>query len=353
MADTKKLDTTQTILYSFDGSEQNLRFGAPRLIPKIKSGINVTADYPWTTLPKSNRRNVPSIELREYRLTSSTLIQSFIQQARSAVDAVGGTGANVVKGSKNGLNIIGFNITDEDINRWLNTTINVADYAFLDPYKHLYPVTPTGWQYTFPFLTGQSSKTGNDWGTKDSSEVSTGGSGGGGALRQTKVDGVSQGKIGNVLNALEIAGTISKIGNIFEPGSYTESIKHYTPSEGESYRVTFTLNNTLQFSDVQRNWELCFVLTYQNRANRRSVSLLDPPVIYNVTIPGVNQFLYAFISNLEISNLGTSRYVDLGIGTKLIPEAYQISFDIKSLLTPTQNLLLYAHTGPKIETGVT
>jgi len=184
------------------------------------------------------------------------------------------------------------------------------------------------------------------WGTDDKSDI-------GGAIKDVMTQSVAGGTVGKIANALQIGARTSKIGNLMEPGSHTETIKHYTPSDGESYKVTFTLSNTLLFSDIQRNWELCFVLNYQNRANRRSVSLLDPPVIYSISIPGVNQFLYAFINNLEISNMGTSRYVDLDIGRKLIPEAYQISFEIKSLLTPTQNLLLYAHTGSKVESGVT
>ena len=96
---------------------------------------------------------------------------------------------------------------------------------------------------------------------------------------------------GRGVNMAEVVGKSSKIFNILEPGSYTETIKHYNPSDGESYKVQFTLSNTGKFNDVQRNWELCFILTYQNRPNRRSVSLLDPPVIYNTTIPGVNQLL--------------------------------------------------------------
>jgi len=339
-------DTSKTILYNFDNSDPSLKFGAPRLVPKVKTGVNVTQDFPWTTLPGTNRDLVPSVELREYRITSSTLIQSFIQQARSSVDAVGGTGENIVSGVKKGLSILGFSITDADISNWLDSTINVTNQSFLDPYKHLYPVKPTDWIYTFPFLTNQNQRTSNDWSNTDNGEV-------GGAVKETMTDSVAGGAIGNVLNALQVASKTSKIGNLFEPGSYTETIKHYTPSEGESYKVNFTLYNTIQYSDIQRNWELCFILTYQNRSNRRSVSLLDPPVIYSVSIPGVSQMLYAYISNLEISNMGTSRYVDFdGIGRKLIPEAYNISFDLKSLLTPTQNLLLYAHTNSKIDASV-
>lgn len=337
--------TTNNILYSLDSSDKTLKYGAPRLIPNNKSGINVTADFPWTTLPARTRVNVPCIELREYRLTSSTLIQSFIQQARSAVDAVGGAGENFVGSIKNGLKMLDFNVSDDEMNKWLDSNLNVKDVAFLDPYKHLYPVTSTGWYYIFPFLTGQNQKGSNSWGTEGNGDISQ-------AIIQTKTKGVGRGVVGNGINMAEVVGKTSKIFNILEPGSYTENIKHYNPSGGESYKVQFTLSNTGEFNDVQRNWELCFILTYQNRPNRRSVSLLDPPVIYNTTIPGVNQLLYSYISELQIDNLGTSRYINLPIGRKLIPEAYNISFTINSLLTPTQNLLLYAHTGSKIEVDV-
>ena len=337
--------STKNILYSLEDSDKTLKYGAPRLIPTNRSGINVTTDFPWTTLPARARTNVPCIELREYRITSSTLIQSFIQQARSAVDGYVGAGENFIGSIKNGLKVLNFNISEDEMNKWVDSTINVKDVAFLDPYKHLYPVTSTGWFYVFPFLTGQNQKISSSWGKEGNGDISQ-------AITQAKTKGVSKGVVGNVINMAEIAGQSSKIFNILEPGSYTETIKHYTPPEGESYKVQFTLSNTGEFMDVQRNWELCFVLTYQNRPNRRSVSLLDPPVIYNTTIPGVNQLLYSYISDLQIDNLGTSRYINLPIGRKLIPEAYNISFTINSLLTPTQNLLLYAHTGSKIEVDV-
>lgn len=344
MPATATPNTSKTKLYDFDNSDETLRFGAPRLVPKLKTGVNITADFPWTTLPKHTRVNVPSITMREYRINSSTLIQSFTQQARSAVDAVGGAGENIVKGAINGVKVLGAQITDEEVNSWLNKTYNVSDQTFLDPYRHLYPVTPTNWVYTFPFLTNQNQKTKNSWG-KDTSEAT-------GGVGQSSTKGVGEGAVGVVRNFLEVGAKTAKVFNVLEPGSHTEQIKHYTPSDGESYRVQFTLYNTMSFQDIQKNWELCFVLTYQNRPNRRSVSLLDPPCIYNVTIPGVNQFLYAYIENLDISNLGTSRYVELDIGQKLIPEAYQVSFDVKSLLTPTQNLMLYAHIGSKIEVDI-
>ena len=212
----------------------------------------------------------------------------------------------------------------------------------MDPYKHLYPVTPTGWRYNFPFLSEQNTKTNNTWSEKDTGDV-------GSAIGQARVEGVAGGLFGDVTRAADITIQTSKLGNIFEPGSYTETIKHFNPGGEESYKVEFTLSNTYQFRDIQKNWELCFILTYQNRPNRRSVSLLDPPVIYSATIPGVNQFMYSYISDLQIDNIGMSRYVTINGVQKLIPEAYKISFTLKSLLTPTQNLMLYAHANNQLE----
>lgn len=346
MASDQQLpDTSSTKLYEFNKDDKFLKFGAPRIVPKGGRIVNVTQEFPWTTLPADNRTSVPCIEMTEYRVTSSTLIQSFIQQARSSVDAFGGSSSNLLDAIKKGASVVGFSITDEDLGDWLSSSNAITDKTFLDPYRHLYPTKPTGWQYIFPFLTNQNQKVSNEWTDADKSEAS-------GGVKEATMTSLWGGAVGNLLNSVQVAAKMSKVSNILQPGSFTENIKHFSPTEGEAYKVNFTLYNTLDYKDIQTNWELCFVLTYQNRPNRRSVSLLDPTVIYSVTIPGVNQFLYAFISDLEVTNMGTSRYVDLPVGKKLIPEAYNISFTVKSLLTPTQNLLLYAHTGSKVEASV-
>lgn len=134
-----------------------------------------------------------------------------------------------------------------------------------------------------------------------------------------------------------------------EPGAAREKIKGYTPPEsGDSVEVSFYLFNTIDSKLTKMNWELLYVLTYQNLPNRRGINLLDPPCIYEVEIPGYKRFPVANIEKLKVSNEGTTRYVDLNTGNtvpvgttgnvKLVPEAYRVTLTVRSLLTPTQNL---------------
>jgi len=225
-------DSNNTTLYSFIERDQKT-YGAPVLVPKSGTGIiNVTRDYPWTKLPPNTRSKVPSITLTEYRVTSSTLVQSFIQQARSAVDALGNAGGNLADAVKKGVKILGFNVTDGDISGWLSKNIYANAHGFLDPYKHLYPVEPTKWSYVLPFLTGQNQGGTSSWSTTDNSDVGAG-------IKQAMVTGIAGGFVGDLLNALEVGGKASKIFNLMEPGSHTETIKHYSPTETEGYKISF------------------------------------------------------------------------------------------------------------------
>jgi hypothetical protein len=341
-----------TVLYNFTTGDNQGTYGSPRLIPKTQSGnngantgqsylVDVVNKFPWTTLPVGTRVNVPFIQLTEYRLTSSTIIQSLLQQARSTVDAINNTPGNFISGIRNALNINGTGqLPDSTLNSYLGSTVGNAVGTWLDPYQHLYPVTPTGWLYSFPYFENLNQSVTNQWSEKGSSDVN-------GAIDQVMKTGV-----GEAVNAIERLASTTKLANITQPGSYTETIKNFTPSQGSVYNVKFTLFNTLNFSDIQRNWEFIFLLTYQNLPNRRSVSLLDPPVIYSATIQGVHQSLYAYISKLTVDNIGAKRYVDLPIGRKLIPEAYNITIELTDLLTNTQNLHLYAHTNSLINATV-
>jgi hypothetical protein len=346
-------NTDKNILFTYETNYTNAKPGAPRLVPKSESGnsgtpdtnkvgiIDVVNGFTWTTLPPETRKLVPQIEMREYRITSSTLIQSAIQQARSAVDAVGGFSDNLIADIGKGIRIMGFEIEDSEIAKYLNSTYEGIREQYLEPYKFLYPVQPTKWVYNFPYFGAGNMNAQNTWGDK------------GDDTAQSVKEIMTLGGPGKLINALQAGARTAPLFNITQPGSYTETIKHYTPSEGPTYRVEFNLINTMKYEDIQKNWELCFLLTYQNLPNRRTISLLDPPVIYSAVIPGVHQFLYSYISNLQIQNIGSMRYVDLDIGRKLIPEAYNISFELKDLLTHTQNLFLFANEGNKVEVTVT
>tara|TARA_R110002051_G_scaffold234467_1_gene295990 strand:- start:1131 stop:1763 length:633 start_codon:yes stop_codon:yes gene_type:complete len=67
------------------------------------------------------------------------------------------------------------------------------------------------------------------------------------------------------------------------------------------------LSNTNSWQEVVDNWHLCFLLTYQNLPNKTTKVALEPPVIYEVEIPGHYYSPFSHISNLSITGLGTTR----------------------------------------------
>mgnify|MGYP000330064829 CR=1 FL=1 len=123
-------------------------------------------------------------------------------------------------------------------------------------------------------------------------------------------------------------------------------------SGGDSVTFSFPLINTgwSTFEDVQKNWQLIYLLTYQNRPNRRTRDLIDPPCLYEVMLPGVKYMPYAFISRMSVNFLGSRRsyYIKIpsvGGGTSriqtIIPEAYDRSITFTRLIAESQNFLYH------------
>src|SRR5690606_26003738 len=146
----------------------------------------------------------------------------------------------------------------------------------------------------------------------------------------------------NIINTLTSLIDQTNLINITAPGTYAERAQFYQPSLGSTFSVTFPLFNTFDYKDIQDNWELCYILTYQNLANRRTINLLDPPVLYEATIEGLRHSPVTYINNLSITNVGNIRMVDIGIGKKPIPEAYLVKITFQELLTPSRNIFQYA-----------
>ena len=225
----------------------------------------------------------------------------------------------------------------------------------LDPYTNLYRGVETKIKYTLPYISVDNMiETGSAWKEPgkegplnkllDTSKNIFKKTGGG----QFAIEGLDL--LTSSIEAIALGG---------EPGTSREKIKGFTPSEtGDSVSLTFYLFNTLNINDIQNNWEFLYTLTYQNLPNRRSINLLDPPCIYSVDIPGYKRFPVANIEKLKVSNEGTTRYVDLETGevksqaggnnVKMIPEAYKVTLNIRSLLTPTQNLFQWSDDSNRV-----
>ena len=134
--------------------------------------------------------------------------------------------------------------------------------------------------------------------------------------------------------------------------NFQEKSKFYTYDKGgETISLSFPLINTgsATFDDVVKNWQFIFLLLWQNRAQRLDRNVVEPPPIYEVTIPGLRYMPLCYISDLKVEFKGARRTMTLpipsssGSGTvdlqTVVPEAYQISITITSLVGDTKNFM--------------
>lgn len=291
-------------------------------------------------------KGIPGIGPRAQALLTVGTPAQILEGAKEVGKAVGATAgfvgaASLAYYAYNEFNTPNKLLANIDKNRSQKTSAN-------DPYSNLYAGIASKIEYILPYISVDNMigidaawrEPGKDSPITrliESSKEQIKKSGPGGSAAIGTVDFIT-----TALEAAALAG---------EPGAAREKIKGYTPPEnGDSVEISFYLFNTIDSKLTKMNWELLYVLTYQNLPNRRGINLLDPPCIYEVEIPGYKRFPVANIEKLKVSNEGTTRYVDLDTGNvgtggegtkgnvKLVPEAYKVTLTVRSLLTPTQNL---------------
>lgn len=125
----------------------------------------------------------------------------------------------------------------------------------------------------------------------------------------------------------------------------------WTSSQPRSFTVAFPLFNTSLFSDfdaeqtITRNWELCYLLAYQNSYNKRNLFTGLPPVFYEIEIPGIHYTKAGYVNSLNILNIGNTRALQLPIGksgekrTVNVPDAYFITMNLIDFFMPSKNFL--------------
>jgi len=192
----------------------------------------------------------------------------------------------------------------------------------------IYLTEPTGYKYVLPYFENPPSIQ-NSWeGTSEEN---------------------APGMVSEV--ATKVAGLFeagAKLINLAQPGVFIQKAKSYKVNEqGQSVTVKFPLFNTVKRgNDVpyQQNYELLWLLIYQNKPFKTSFTRVRPPKLYSVTIPGMVSMPYAEISRLEVNFVGTTRNktVDIG-GNKFetpIPDAYEVTIEITSLLADYANTMM-------------
>jgi hypothetical protein len=333
--------------------------------------VNVRDLHHWTESPVSSRREVPVLNLKEYRITGNAMLNQMIQNLGAAV----GSGMQVWemakellgKAKEDGLSGIVESLqasftgggADTGVQAFGGGSSGSADP--MNPYSALYTTQRTGFTYILPYMT-------DTWADTNSSF--------GGEGHQTSgfTAGISkmlQGLTSDVLNL--------GVG-MLTPGVFSEQSQFFNFSGRErQYTVKFPLFNTKSYAEVIRNWQFLFLLQYQCLPNRVNKVAIDPPCIYEAYVPGVWYSKYTALSNLRIDFKGARREMEIPItfldladtsaGSQggsgkwlqqmrkmltIIPDAYEVTITLSELFGDSQNSkyqLMRESMNQKIQTG--
>lgn len=323
--------------------------------------IDVVNDFPWTLTPTNSlaRKEAPVIRLREFIQLETYLNQSLLPYGKQLND-----------GRLPGISLeIPFPgiipPSEQDEQSFYNSLQGLRDlrdlFQGLDPgservYAGLFDhLTSTDFIYELPYFTSDYFDIKNNWESTDVLDVlldfQTKVSGGVKTLVQAKLG--EESKIGKFIQDLPVL--LKKIERFnAEAGSPAVGLMDpphiWKGAQNRVYSFQFPLYNISSTGSshsielIQKNWEFCYLLTYQNLVNKRNYYTGIPPVFYEVTIPGVHYCKASYISDLTIINLGNIRLMKLPINNipeceVLIPDAWSIQITLTDLLQPSKNLL--------------
>jgi hypothetical protein len=387
--------------------------------------VNVARDYPWTYSKPGEgaRQEVPKIYMLEKRLKTnafiSSLVYSFANAETGAEEVIKtleknniGTGPggflsvlkDLQQSAVNGAYYAAGSVanflnnkqikgpTDENVfsqtieagksiinpisNFFKDRAIDnnpIFDDPLLTAYKNLYPCVNTGWNYVFPYFDDYFSSSQNIFGDDTGMNVLN--------LIKTVAEAFQS-----------IAGLVGAITRPFG-FSFQEKAKFYNfPSEGEEFKFEFPLINTgsTLFDEVVKNWQLIFLLLYQNKPARINRNVIEPPVLYEVSIPGQKFYPFCYIQNIEVDFKGSRRELEFDLDytntvlndtlpfnttsssqtntpvesikdiktitekkkfRAIIPDAYVVRITLKSLTAETRNFMAYTVLGPSAGTA--
>lgn len=386
-------------LFSFQSnSDCNTPAGSPKLVPSgggisdslsknflkndsitgDSSGmIDVVNGFYWTNSQLSSRQDVPSIMLKEKRLKTNSLIAQLAYYSLIASEkggqatgrianlisnstgsgavggflsntvgrAVAGIGQKIVGAASSfGKGFAGSGILQAITGKSAEGVIGAltsesASSDVLAPYEGLYITEDTKFVYKMPYFSNAAHAVSNAFASDDKILTGTWGLGAMASAAARTAENIAYG--------------LSTSMNIMEPGIYIEKPQFYSfAASGDSLSFSFPLINTgwATFEDVQRNWQLIYMLVYQNRPNRKSRDLIDPPCLYEVMIPGIKYMPYAFVSGLNVDFMGSRRsyYINVpssGGGSSkiqtIIPDAYMITITLRGLIAESRNFLYH------------
>ena len=287
----------------------------------------------------NNHEKIPRVILTEYKVNSSSTVQS-ARVSLAALRDISTQGGKLIPDKvSDWLGDTGAASVTTSISKSLDGLIDNSNKLFGQEnhpdltgenhlgggrYVNLFSVTETGYTYILPYFSETYFNIGNNW--SDSAKTSS------------KLEGKTK--------ALSDAGiSMMNAPGFWDPGVYIERPKFYNFDFGNEVEVSvnFPLINTHKFEDVSRNIQLIKNLVIQNLPYRKTISTSEIPVIYDVKIPGVAHHPFCFIKKLDIKHAGNKRITTEFDGTPmLIPDAYMVSITLVSMVLNASNFYLEA-----------
>ena len=310
--------------------------------------INVVDDFPWTLTPTTSeaRKEAPYIFLREFLQLETQLNQSAQPYGKSTT---------FVSGVRDTGSFLPIPFYDFEA---LWQLLDPLDVDTDNLYKGLFDhKISTDFLYKLPFFTQDYFTTNNNWqGTDILDKLISIQSSIGGGISRTIIKSVLGDKGEDFGKFLQNLPSLYKKIEMFNIKAGNPAVGLMDPphiwkgSSNRTYTFQFPLFNINSTTDsnsintIVKNWEFCFLITYQNLINKRNYFTGIPPVFYEVLIPGIHYTKAAYISDLTIENLGNLRLMKLPINGMTeckvnVPDGYSIKITLTDLLQPSKNLL--------------
>lgn len=350
--------------------------------------VNVLNGFLWTNSKKrsgdTGRDQAPYVKLKERRLKVNSLVAQAIYSAGAATDAgfdiarlfglqsstnpvdLASIGTELVVNAtraaagaitslrnsefakRSGLgqtNINSESLADNlrgQIESVIKDDPNFLTQNYLHWYRGLYITEPTGWNFVLPYFEDYNQSASNAWSSSKDTTIA-------GNFLTSSLAGLAQ-QTQSLVN--DIGG--SAIGL----GTYVENSQYYQYAQtGETITLKFPLINTgsATYDDVVNNWQFIFLLLYNNKPERINRNLIEPPPLYEVTIPGVKYMPFSFMSSVGVTYKGTRRMMKINVPASvrsaggasnintnfqtIVPEAYEVTITLQGLVTDSKNFM--------------
>ena len=304
----------------------------------------------WTVSKKTEYGNqyeqIPSIILTEYKITSSSSIQSLRRAVSLIPDVLSTAAGGAVKKTAGAvaaalppLNTKLQKLLDQGLTAATDLTQQAKDLSgfnehpdikgnsHLESYKWLYSIVPTNYSYIFPYFNDDYFSINNNWSENSNNS------------KPSKLKEFAE-------NILNIPIDLANSASFFDPGIYVERPKFYNFDQGRSVEISvnFPLINTHKFEDIDRNLQIIKNLVLQNLPYRVNQVKSEIPVIYDVKIPGAAHYPFCYIKQLSIKHLGNKRVTtEFNNGTPtIIPDAYMVNIRLETLTDDASNFYIQA-----------